>query len=78
MEHREQGANRMISSPTHRGTVEIVMTAIFITGTTIALLLALLTLISTLIGQRLPQIAAALVAGSGEAARTSASMHYAA
>ena len=45
---------------------------------TVGLLLALLTLISTLIGRRMPQILDALEAGASEAVRQQALLRYAA
>ncbi len=55
------------------------MTEVFaIAAVSIALLLGLLTLISTLIGQRLPQIIAAVDAGISEAGRQSSALRYAA
>ncbi len=53
------------------------MVLVFVTGLTISMLLGLLTLISTMIGQRLPQIVAALDAGASEAARGQAALRYA-
>ena len=55
------------------------MTAVFAIGlVTTALLLGLLTMISTLIGQRLPPILGAVEAGLSEARRQPAALHYAA
>lgn len=55
------------------------MTEIFaIAVVSVGLLLGLLTLISTLIGQRLPQILAAVDAGVSEAGRQPSALRYAA
>lgn len=52
------------------------MTEIFVVGiVSIGFLLGLLTMISTLIGQRLPQILAAVDAGVSEAALRSSALH---
>ncbi len=55
------------------------MTIIFAIGlVSTGLLLGLLTMISTLVGQRLPQILAAVDAGVSEAQRRPTALHYAA
>lgn len=55
------------------------MTVVFAAGMlTIGLLLGLLTLISTLIGQRLPMILAAIEAGVTESGRGAEVLRYAA
>ena len=55
------------------------MTMVFAIGlVSVGMLLGLLTMISTLIGQRLPQILAAVDAGLSETRAASAVLHYAA